>query len=161
MASSIVEFAETVTYESFGGNEVERLRVRAAARQLLARIETPYEQAWGFCFEQPVVSAALQTCIDLDLWKAWTLAGGGERSIDELVKMCNHEVEPNLLRACLLLPSSLLRWVLTSELSGRLFRLLSAFNVVKETGEDRFEPTAFSLAIGDESTKVRASLEAG
>lgn len=54
----------------FGGNEVERLKVRAAARRLLARVETPYERAWGFCFEQPVVFAALQTCIDLGLWKS-------------------------------------------------------------------------------------------
>lgn len=43
---------------------------------------------------------------------------------------------------------------------GRLFRLMAAFNVVEETGVDKFKPTPFSLAIGDESTKVRASLEA-
>lgn len=43
---------------------------------------------------------------------------------------------------------------------GRLFRLLVAFNVVEEIGEDEYKPTPFSLAIGDESTKVRASLEA-
>ena len=44
--------------------------------------------------------------------------------------------------------------------AGRLFRLLAAFYVVEETGEDQFKPTPFSSAIGDESTKVRASLEA-
>lgn len=43
---------------------------------------------------------------------------------------------------------------------GRFFRLLSAFNVVEETAEDCFKPTPFSYAIGDESTKVRASLQA-
>lgn len=43
---------------------------------------------------------------------------------------------------------------------GRFFRLLSAFNVVEETAEDCFKPTSFSYAIGDESTKVRASLQA-
>jgi hypothetical protein len=32
--------------------------------------------------------------------------------------------------------------------------------VVEETGVDTFKPTPFSLAIGDESTKVRASLQA-
>lgn len=81
----------------FGGNEVERLKVRAAARRLLARVETPYERAWGFCFEQPVVFAALQTCIDLGLWKSWTGAGG-EKSIDELVEFTTPTVDPNLLR---------------------------------------------------------------
>lgn len=44
--------------------------------------------------------------------------------------------------------------------TGRLFRLLAAFNVIEETGEDKFKPTAFSYAIGDESTRVRRSLQA-
>lgn len=81
----------------FAGNEVERLKVRAAARRLLARVETPYERAWGFCFEQPVVFAALQTCIDLGLWKSWT-GVGGEKSIDELVAFTTPTVDTNLLR---------------------------------------------------------------
>lgn len=45
--------------------------------------------------------------------------------------------------------------------TGRLFLLLAAFNIVEKTGVDIFKPTPFSEAIGDESTKVRASLEAG
>ncbi|CAG7917733.1 unnamed protein product [Penicillium olsonii] len=130
---------DAVQPEDFGGDEVERLKVRAAARRLLARVETPYERAWGFCFEQPVVFAALQTCIDVGLWRSWTSVGG-EKSIDDLVKLTSPTVDANLLR--------------------RLFRLLAAFNVVEETSEDRFKPTPFSLAIGDESTKVRASLQA-
>ena len=44
---------------------------------------------------------------------------------------------------------------------GRLLRLLAAFNVVEETAEDKFKPTPFSYAIGDESTKIRRSLLAG
>ncbi|OIW26351.1 S-adenosyl-L-methionine-dependent methyltransferase [Coniochaeta ligniaria NRRL 30616] len=141
-STDIIAVLDSINHASFEGNEVERLRVRAAARRLLARVESPYERAWGFCFEQPVVFAALQTCIELGLWEAWTAAGGGEKSIDELVKLTArpNDIEPNLLR--------------------RLFRLLAAFNVVEETGEDTFKPTPFSLAIGDESTKVRASLEA-
>ncbi|KXG46561.1 Winged helix-turn-helix transcription repressor DNA-binding [Penicillium griseofulvum] len=135
----LIDTLDAVQPEVFGGNEVERLKVRAAARRLLARVETPYERAWGFCFEQPVVFAALQTCIDLGLWKSWT-AVGGEKSIDELVTFTTPTIDTNLLR--------------------RLFRLLAAFNVVEETAEDRFKPTPFSNAIGDESTKVRASLQA-
>ncbi|KAJ5082209.1 hypothetical protein N7532_011252 [Penicillium argentinense] len=136
----IVAALDAVHPEAFGGNEVERLQVRAAARRLLARVESPYERAWGFCFEHPVAFAALQTCIDVGLWKAWTISGGGEKNIDELVKFTQPAVETNLLR--------------------RLFRLLAAFNVVEETGQDNFKPTPFSLAIGDDSTKVRASLQA-
>lgn len=88
---------DAVRLEAFGGNEVERLKVRAAARRLLARVETPYERAWGFCFEQPVVFAALQTCIDVGLWRSWTRLGG-EKSIDELVKLTSPTVDTNLLR---------------------------------------------------------------
>ncbi|KAK3328779.1 O-methyltransferase-domain-containing protein [Apodospora peruviana] len=139
-AADIIATLDGISHGSFNGNEVERLKVRAAARRLLARVESPYERAWGFCFEQPIVSAALQTTIDVGLWKAWTDAGGGEKSIDELVKLTSPEVETNLLR--------------------RLFRLLAAFNVVDESGVDKFKPTPFSQAIGDEKTKVRASLEA-
>lgn len=89
---------DAVQPDAFGGNEVERLQVRAAARRLLARVETPYERAWGFCFEHPVVFAALQTCIDVGLWKAWADVEGGEKSIDELVKLTTPSVDTNLLR---------------------------------------------------------------
>lgn len=92
---------DSVQPEAFGGNEVERLKVRAAVRRLLARVETPYERAWGFCFEHPVVFAALQICIDVGLWKAWTDAEGGERSIDELVNFTTPIVDTNLLRMSL------------------------------------------------------------
>ncbi|KAF7556310.1 hypothetical protein G7Z17_g1509 [Cylindrodendrum hubeiense] len=128
----IADVLDSVSHASFN-NEVERLRVRAAARRLLARVESPYERAWGFCFEHPVVFAALQTCINLGLWRSWAAAGGGDKTIDELVKLTAHDIEPNLL---------------------------PAFNVVEETAEDTFKPSPFSSAIGDESTKVRASLEA-
>ncbi|KAL4802532.1 O-methyltransferase-domain-containing protein [Aspergillus unguis] len=137
---AIISSLDAVNTDAFGSNEVERLQVRAAARKLLARLETPYERAWGFCFEHPVVFAALQTCIDLGLWKRWTAEGGGEKTIQQLVGLTSPTIETNLLR--------------------RFFRLLAAFNVVDETGEDRFKPTPFSLAIGDETTKVRASLQA-
>ncbi|KAF9891585.1 hypothetical protein FE257_003596 [Aspergillus nanangensis] len=140
VTQDIIGRLDAIQPEAFGGNEVTRLQVRAAARRLLARLETPYERAWGFCFEHPVVFAALQTCIDVGLWASWTAAGGGEKSIEDLVQLTTPTIETNLLR--------------------RFFRLLAAFNVVEETGKDTFKPTPFSYAIGDEKTKVRASLQA-
>jgi len=103
-SKDIIAALDNFSHASFNGDEVERLRVRAAARRLLARVESPYERAWGFCFEHPVVFAALQTCIDLGLWKAWTGAGGGEKSIDDLLKLATHDIEPNLLRTSALTP---------------------------------------------------------
>jgi hypothetical protein len=138
--NNVIHVLDEISHGSFGGNELERLEVWAAARRLLARVESPYERAWCFCFEQNVDFAALQTCIELGIWKAWTASGGNKMTVDELVKLATTDIDPNLLR--------------------RLFRLLAAFNVVEETSEDTFKPTPFSLAIGNESTKVRASLEA-
>ena len=89
----VIAVLDGIHPDAFGGDEVERLKVRAAARRLLARVETPYERAWGFCFEHPIVFAALQTCIDVGLWKTWTGIGGGEKSIDELVAMTKPTVE--------------------------------------------------------------------
>jgi hypothetical protein len=94
----IIAALDAVQPNAFGDSEVERLQVRAAARRLLARLESPYERAWGFCFEHPVVFAALQTCIDLGLWKAWTALGGGEKTIDELVQLTTPTIETSLLR---------------------------------------------------------------
>ena len=99
-AKGIIAALDAFDVDTFTGNEVERLEVRAAARRLLARVESPYQRAWEYCFEHPVVNAALQTGIDLGLWKSWTGVGGGEKSIDDLVKLANTPVEPNLLRTC-------------------------------------------------------------
>jgi hypothetical protein len=96
--NEIIAALNAVKPETFGGNEAERLRVRAAARRLLAQVETPHERAAGFCFEHPVVYAGLQLFIDLGLWRSWTSVGGGEKSVDELVKLCNAGIETNLLR---------------------------------------------------------------
>lgn len=106
-SQGIISALDAVNPELFSDNEVDHLQVRAAARRLLARVETPYERAWGFCFEHPVVFAALQTCIDLGLWKSWTAAGGGEKSIDELVQLTSPTVETNLLRKSLAHDSSI------------------------------------------------------
>ncbi|KAJ9213428.1 hypothetical protein DTO166G4_4871 [Paecilomyces variotii] len=137
----VIAALDSIHLEKLNGNEVERLQVRAAARRLLSRLETPYERAWGFSFEHPVVFAALQTFIDVSLWESWTAVGGGEKSIDELVELTTPKVDTNLLR--------------------RFFRLLATVNIVEETREDRFKPTLFSLAIGDESPKARAALQEG
>ncbi|KAJ9347741.1 hypothetical protein DTO027B9_8892 [Paecilomyces variotii] len=137
----VIAALDLIYLEKLNGNEVERLQVRAAAYRLLSRLETPYERAWGFSFEHSVVFAALQTFIDVSLWESWTAVGGGEKSINELVQFTTPRVDINLLR--------------------RFFYLLAAFNVVEEMREDRFKPTLFSLAIGDESTKVRAAIQGG
>ncbi|PYI02936.1 S-adenosyl-L-methionine-dependent methyltransferase [Aspergillus sclerotiicarbonarius CBS 121057] len=140
-ANDIIASLDAVQPLSCGTNEVDRLAIRAAARRLLARVETPNERASGFCFENPIVFAALQTCINPGLWKAWSSDGGGEKTLDELVSLTRLVADANLLR--------------------RFLRLLAAFNIVEETGPDKYKSTPFSYAIGDESTKIRATLQEG
>lgn len=96
-AKDLIAALDAVSDVSYG-SELERLQVRTAARRALAKIETPYERAWGYCFEHPVVNAALQTFIDLGLWTAWAKQGGGEKTVHELVKLTSPTIETNLLR---------------------------------------------------------------
>ncbi|RAH69392.1 putative O-methyltransferase [Aspergillus aculeatinus CBS 121060] len=118
----IIKSLDEIQPDKVGRGEVDRLRLRAAA-----------QQAWGLCFDQPIIFAAIQTCIDVQLWSEWTGAGGGEKSLDELVHLTTPTVDTNLLRQ--FSPSG--------------------------TAADRYKPTPFSSAIGDETTKIRDSLQAG
>lgn len=110
LAKDTVAYLDGISAADSFGSELERHQVRAAVRRLLARVETPYERAWGYCFEHPVVFAALKTGIDLGLWSAWTKQGGGPKSVDDLAKLANATVEINLLRQypCHASPRSLL-----------------------------------------------------
>jgi len=101
-AKDIIAALDAVQPLSSGTDEVDRLAIRAAAYRLLNRVETPHERACGFCFENPIVFAALQTCIDLNLWKSWTSLGGGELTVDELAALTTPHVDVNLLRKFLL-----------------------------------------------------------
>jgi len=45
--------------------------------------------------------------------------------------------------------------------AGRLLRVLSSMSIVTETGEDKWKPTPFSLALGDKATNVPQSVTVG
>lgn len=122
-------------------DEKMRLKIRDAVRQLLHTLETPLERAWYYGFENPVVFSAMQILIDLGLWEAWFKAGGGEKSVQDLKKMANTDVEENLLR--------------------RLLRLLASVKVIEETGVDTFKPTKFSLAMGEKDTLISSWIQCG
>ena len=98
LTKDTIAYLDGISAAGSFGSELERHQVRAAVRRLLARVETPYERAWGYCLEHPVVFAALKIGIDLGLWSAWTKQGGGPKSLDDLAKLSNATVEINLLR---------------------------------------------------------------
>ncbi|KAI0123531.1 S-adenosyl-L-methionine-dependent methyltransferase [Xylariales sp. AK1849] len=126
-AEKVIETLELFDIDALQKDETARMSVHAAARRLLARIETPYDRARRYSFEQPVVLAAIQTFIDLGIWEEWAKSPGGDKSLEAVRKFATVDVQENLLR--------------------RLLRLLVADNIVLEVGADVYKPTPFSLAL--------------
>lgn len=77
---------------------LERLEVVAALRRNYRRLQRPFERVWETLLGQPHVYAATRTLMDLGLWRAWAAAGGGDKTLDELVGLCEKRCDPNLLR---------------------------------------------------------------
>ncbi|KAF8211318.1 S-adenosyl-L-methionine-dependent methyltransferase [Mycena galopus ATCC 62051] len=129
MVQSFHNIINTLDSISLGPDAKENMQITETLRRTLHRLQTPLECIWEMIMFQPLVCAACETGIDLGLWEGWRSAGGGKKSLVELVELCNKNCNPNLLR--------------------RLMRLLAARNVVEETGLDVFESTVFSLAMGE------------
>ncbi|KAI1498146.1 hypothetical protein F5X99DRAFT_394700 [Biscogniauxia marginata] len=127
--------------EDFRGKEVERLKLVSAAQKVVDRLQTNTERIYDIAFTQPIVFAALQICVDLRLWEAWTAAGSSAKTVDELSKATKPEADPKLIR--------------------RLLRLLGSVNVIQEVGEDTYTSTPFSLALGDKKSLMPQSIQCG
>jgi hypothetical protein len=82
--------------------DAERFEAKEAARRLLNRLETPFEQGWRLSFETPVLIAGVQMIVDLGIWKKWTEANkrnpDAAVALDQLLAWANPKAEPNLLR---------------------------------------------------------------
>ncbi|EPS43349.1 hypothetical protein H072_2598 [Dactylellina haptotyla CBS 200.50] len=127
--ASVKDILASIDQISSDLKDTDRVQTIDALRRALNKLQTPFERAWEMVLPQPLVLAACQILADLGLWEAWNSAGGGEKSLDDLVKLCKKECEPNLLR--------------------RQFRLLVVRNIIEETGEDLFKPTPFSLSLAE------------
>ncbi|EHK44925.1 hypothetical protein TRIATDRAFT_242829 [Trichoderma atroviride IMI 206040] len=109
-----------------------------AARKLYHKLETNAEKVLRFMNEEPVVYPAIQVLIDTGIWDAWTASGGGEKHIDELRGIAKEDIDPELLQ--------------------HLLQLLASGNIIEETGEGLFQPTDFSLSLGDKNTLLAPAL---
>ncbi|KAH8591737.1 putative O-methyltransferase [Bisporella sp. PMI_857] len=139
--AATIETLDAITFEQYKDDSLARLNTIAAVRRLLNRLQTPFERAWDIVFDNPVSYAAIQTCIDLGIWKAWLEDGAGEKTLEEVKQLANADIDLNLLR--------------------RLFRLLSSSDYIEEIGEDKFKPTKFSLALGERGTHMAQVVQAG
>ncbi|KAI1422441.1 putative O-methyltransferase [Xylaria sp. FL1777] len=109
----------------FKGNDIERLWFIETVKKLLGRVETREEILYEITFSQPAVFAALETLLDLGIWKKWAEMGGASRSVDGICELCEQKCEPNLLR--------------------RLLKLLASVHLIAEMGEDNFAMTHILL----------------
>lgn len=99
-ASNTVEILDSISVQSFK-TDADRYEAKEAAIRLLARLETPFERLWALSFENPVLIADLKLYQDLDVWSKWASKPGNEggaQSLDNILKMCDVPVQPNLLR---------------------------------------------------------------
>lgn len=103
----VVNTLDQIQLGSFS-SDTDRYAAKEAARRLLARLETPFERSWNLSFESPVLIGGLQVFTDLGIWSKWAevnkLNQGAAQSLDDLLKMCETPIEPNLLRKCALIP---------------------------------------------------------
>ncbi|KAI3318805.1 S-adenosyl-L-methionine-dependent methyltransferase [Xylariaceae sp. AK1471] len=139
MADNHSQIISNLNLNDFSCNDTERLRVIEEAKKLISRLQYKEERIFDITFSQPIVFAALQTFLDLGLWAGWTKAGGPAKTTQEICELCEHNVEPNLLR--------------------RMLRLLASVNIVEETGEDIFRATPFSLCLGDRESFVPQTIQ--
>lgn len=97
----IIADLDSITVDRFS-SDAERYAAKEAARQLLSRLETPFERGWTLTFETPVLIAALQVCLKLGIWTAWRDAsqdkGGVSCTLDQIATMSRKDIELNLLR---------------------------------------------------------------
>ncbi|KAK8109240.1 hypothetical protein PG984_015041 [Apiospora sp. TS-2023a] len=140
MAPTLRNSLAQVHPDQFDDCDNERLALIEEAKKLISRLQTKEERIYDLTFTQPIVFAALQTCLDVGLWSGWSEAGGEATSVGDLCKLCQHDVEPNLLR--------------------RLLRLLASVYLIEETGPDEFRLTPFSLCFGRRSTFIPQTIQA-
>lgn len=155
-SKNVIQSLDSIRPTQFA-DDAERYEAKEAARRLLNRLETPFEQGWRLSLETPVLIAGIQVALDLGIWKKWTEADkkkpGAAVDLEQLLKWANKQVEPNLLRrstfSSLSKRSIRLYKILTWNHEGRFFRHLAALYVLEETGVDTWKPTPYSLSLGD------------
>lgn len=106
-AKDIIANLDKISLDSLGDDNDARSRVLEAARRMVARLETPFEQAWRWSWIGNNVFAVLQILMDLGVWEEWRKAGGKEASLEELLDLCKVPCDLMLLREFVYIYTSL------------------------------------------------------
>lgn len=106
--TNIAQFLDSLQPSEYA--ETERYAIKEAARRLLARFETPFEQGWTLTFQTPALIASLQVCRDLGIWSQWHSVdkedAGAPKSLGQILQMCTKKADENLLRRCKFRPET-------------------------------------------------------
>jgi hypothetical protein len=95
---NIVANLDKISLDALDDDNDARVQVLEAARRMVARLETPFEQAWRWSWIGFNVFSVLQIIMDLGLWEEWRKAGGKEASLEELLDLCKVPCDLMLLR---------------------------------------------------------------
>ncbi|KAI5920248.1 S-adenosyl-L-methionine-dependent methyltransferase [Camillea tinctor] len=137
----IIASLDGINLETLDNDRDARLEVIAAARRMIARVETPFERSWRLSWINGIVHAACQVILDLGIWQNWAESGREEVRLEDILEMCNVPCDMMLLR--------------------RLFRVLNAEHIIEETGQDKYRSTLFSLALGKTDGPVTQTILSG
>lgn len=159
----VVKSLDSIQLASFD-TDTDRYEAMQAAKRLVARLETPFESAVSLTWADPVLLAGLKVCQDLGIWNKWTAKhkaqGNTPQTLDDILAMCDHAVEANLLRKFALLMMSLLSF-LSNSYPGRFLRHLAASHTLEETAVDEWKLTPFTLALGDKPCHIDGAFAFG
>lgn len=77
-------------------NENQRVELLSAAKDLISKVETPFEKVMEISHSQPMLAVALKVAKDVKLFEKWIKVGAGAKSINDLAQLTG--VKPTLLR---------------------------------------------------------------
>lgn len=94
----IVGTLDNVSLDDLGTHPGDRIAVIEAAKRMLARLETPFEQVWQLSLVGATVASAIRVIRNVGLFEAWREAGGKEASLEELWVLSKTHCDIVLLR---------------------------------------------------------------
>ncbi|KAI8957144.1 S-adenosyl-L-methionine-dependent methyltransferase [Daldinia sp. FL1419] len=111
-------------------DEDERLYAENLLLSALSRVQSPWDIAYNHNWVNSLTNGSIKSLIDAGVFKKWAELGGGPKTSEDLARITN--TDPVLIK--------------------RLMRHLASHNLLIETAENTYEPTAWSTALGTDET---------
>lgn len=116
------------TCASSFANEAERTRARDGLFEALRRVQSPWDIVWDHIWVNPATNASIKTLVDVGVFTKWAEQGHAPQTSAQLAELVGADVV--VIR--------------------RMLRQISGQNLVAETAEDTFAPTAWAKALAED-----------